>query len=74
MPTACTAGEFLDLGAHEYLEADGVCLIEWADRVSGCLPAEHLRIELAVIGETSRRATVTGYGERYEALERGLQS
>jgi tRNA threonylcarbamoyladenosine biosynthesis protein TsaE len=67
-------GEFFDLGAHEYLEGDGVCLIEWADRVAGCLPAEHLRIELAVTGETSRWATVTGYGPKYEALVRGLRS
>src|ERR1700750_2210609 len=25
--------DFLDLGAHEYFEGRGVCLIEWADRV-----------------------------------------
>src|SRR5919206_909490 len=31
--------EFLDLGALDYFEGDGVCLIEWADRVAGCLPA-----------------------------------
>ena len=28
--------EFLDLGVHEYLEGNGVCLIEWADRVPRC--------------------------------------
>src|SRR5271166_4119745 len=28
--------EFNDLGAGEYLEGDGVCLIEWADRVAHC--------------------------------------
>ncbi len=66
-------GEFFDLGAHEYLEGQGVCLVEWADRVPGCLPAEHLRIELTVAGETSRQATVTGTGARYEALVRSLR-
>ncbi|HEX5271278.1 MAG TPA: tRNA (adenosine(37)-N6)-threonylcarbamoyltransferase complex ATPase subunit type 1 TsaE, partial [Gemmataceae bacterium] len=66
-------GEFLDLGAHEYLDGAGVCLVEWADRVPGCLPADHLRVELAVTGETSRRATLTARGERYEALVRGLR-
>src|SRR5712691_10161384 len=40
--------EFYDIGAHEYFAGDGVCLIEWADRVAGCLPAEHLRTELTV--------------------------
>ena len=66
--------EFDDLGVQEYYEAGGVCLIEWADRVSGCLPPEHLRIELTVTGETSRRATVTASGERYEALVRSLRA
>src|SRR5215467_2672283 len=45
-----SAADFLDLGANEYFEGDGVCLIEWADRVLGCLPADCLRIELTVIG------------------------
>jgi tRNA threonylcarbamoyladenosine biosynthesis protein TsaE len=66
--------EFFDLGAHEYLQGDGVCLVEWADRVPGCLPAEHLRIELAVTGETTRRATLTGRGERHAALVRALSA
>ncbi len=61
-------GEFLDLGAHEYFEGDGVCLVEWADRVAGALPREHLRVELSVTGETSRRATITATGARYEAI------
>jgi tRNA threonylcarbamoyladenosine biosynthesis protein TsaE len=66
--------EFFDLGAHEYLDGDGVCVIEWADRVPGCLPAEHVRIELALTGETGRLATVTGSGKRYESLIRELRS
>jgi tRNA threonylcarbamoyladenosine biosynthesis protein TsaE len=64
--------EFLDLGALEYFEGDGVCLVEWADRVLGTLPPEHLWVELTVTGETSRRATITGRGERYAALLRKL--
>src|SRR6516164_1458075 len=55
--------EFFDLGAHEYFQGQGVCLVEWADRVAGCLPAEHLRVTLAITGETSRRATVEGFGD-----------
>ena len=65
-------GDFFDLGAHEYLEGDGVCLIEWADRVRGCLPAEHLRVTLSVTGENSRRAEVEVVGERYDAVVRAL--
>jgi len=65
--------EFFDLGAHEYFEGTGVCLVEWADRVAECLPSEHLRITLAVTGESSRRAVVEGRGERYAAVVRELQ-
>ena len=48
------SSDFLDLGADEYLNSDGVCLIEWADRVEGLLPADHLRIEIVATGETTR--------------------
>jgi tRNA threonylcarbamoyladenosine biosynthesis protein TsaE len=67
-----TPGEFAELGAHEYFEAGGVCLIEWADRVAACLPAEHLRITLTVTGASSRRAAIEGLGSRYEVLLRQL--
>lgn len=63
-----TESEFADLGVHEYFESDGVCLIEWADRVPGCLPTEHLRVALSVTGPTSRRAVIEGKGSSYEKL------
>lgn len=68
------AEPFAELGVHEYLEGDGVCLIEWADRVERCLPAERLLITLEVTGEHSRRATLRPRGERYERLVAGLAS
>lgn len=64
--------DFTDLGAHEYFGGDGVCLVEWADRAAGAMPAEHLRVELSIVGETARRAAVEGFGERYEAAARAL--
>ncbi|HWG43523.1 MAG TPA: tRNA (adenosine(37)-N6)-threonylcarbamoyltransferase complex ATPase subunit type 1 TsaE [Gemmataceae bacterium] len=63
-----TEGEFADLGVHEYFESNGVCLVEWADRVPDCLPRDHLRVTLTVIGETSRRALIEGTGRAYEKL------
>jgi tRNA threonylcarbamoyladenosine biosynthesis protein TsaE len=61
-------GEFVDLGAGEYFESGGVCLVEWADRVSGCLPQDHLRVELSVTGLYSRRARLRATGPAHEAL------
>jgi tRNA threonylcarbamoyladenosine biosynthesis protein TsaE len=60
--------EFFDLGAHEYFEGRGVCLVEWADRVEACLPAEQLRVTLTIIGEHSRRFDVEARGAKYAAL------
>lgn len=34
------AAEFEALGAYEYFQAGGVCLVEWADRVAPCLPED----------------------------------
>ena len=65
--------EFLDLGAHEYFAGDGVCLVEWADRVPGALPADRLEVRLEVTGPASRRATVTGRGPPYEMLVEALR-
>jgi tRNA threonylcarbamoyladenosine biosynthesis protein TsaE len=62
------SAEFFDLGSHEYFEGDGVCLVEWADRVEECLPAEHLRVTLEVTGETTRRVRVEARGEKLGRL------
>ena len=56
--------DFFDLGVHEYFESKGVCLVEWGDRVETLLPADHLRITIAVTGETARRFRIEGTGER----------
>lgn len=60
--------EFADLGPHEYFESDGVCLVEWADKVAACLPGEYLTIILTVTGENSRQFALEGMGANYEAL------
>ncbi|MDI9443930.1 MAG: tRNA (adenosine(37)-N6)-threonylcarbamoyltransferase complex ATPase subunit type 1 TsaE, partial [Planctomycetota bacterium] len=36
--------EFFELGPEEYFESEGITLIEWADRVEGCLPSERLLV------------------------------
>lgn len=67
------AAEFFDLGAHEYFEGGGVCLVEWADRVPECLPADFLGISIEVTGATTRRLTVEGRGARPGELVRRLR-
>jgi tRNA threonylcarbamoyladenosine biosynthesis protein TsaE len=60
--------DFAELGVHEYFQGNGVCLIEWADKAPGCLPAERLEIRITITGEQSRRVEVAGIGARYESI------
>jgi tRNA threonylcarbamoyladenosine biosynthesis protein TsaE len=60
--------QFADLGVQEYYQAGGVCLVEWADRVEPCLPAEHLRLTIDITGRTARHIELEGRGSRYAAL------
>ncbi|HUY90049.1 MAG TPA: tRNA (adenosine(37)-N6)-threonylcarbamoyltransferase complex ATPase subunit type 1 TsaE [Pirellulales bacterium] len=63
--------EFWALGPEEYFNSPGVVVIEWAERVTGCLPAERLEIDVEVVGPTDRRFHCRAIGAAYEAaLER----
>ncbi len=65
--------DFLALGADEYLSSAGVCLIEWADRVADVLPADHLRIEITAVGQTSRDFQFEAGGPKSSAVLERLE-
>jgi tRNA threonylcarbamoyladenosine biosynthesis protein TsaE len=54
--------EFDDLGASEWLGTDGVCVIEWADRVAHLLPNDLLVVVLEPADEGQRRMRVRATG------------
>lgn len=58
---------FLALGVEEYFTGDGVCFVEWADRVPDVMPAERLSIEL-VPDAGGRTAIISAFGERHAAI------
>ena len=60
--------EFWDLGPQEYFSTPGVSLVEWAERVPGCLPAERLEITIEVTGPTSRRFVIAAKGGEFEEV------
>lgn len=63
-----TGSEFAALGSDEYFAGDGVCLIEWADRVPDAMPAERLDISIHIVDASRRRFNVTARGEKYDRL------
>lgn len=57
--------EFLALGPEEYFQSDGLVLVEWADRVQGCLPKDRIEVHIEITGPQSRRFEVVPVGEKY---------
>lgn len=63
------AAEVQSFGLDEYLYGDGVCLIEWADRLgSGRLPGEHLWIHFHHLDQSKRGLLLQPRGLHYEKL------
>jgi tRNA threonylcarbamoyladenosine biosynthesis protein TsaE len=60
--------EALAFGLDDYLGDDGVCIIEWADRVESLLPRERLWLTFRHLGESKRGILLHASGERYRAL------
>ena len=62
--------DILLLGYEEYLYADGITVIEWADRLKYLLPKEYLKIELSVQSDKQRSLEFNALGRHYkEALD-----
>ncbi len=61
---------FLRDGGAAWLRSDGVCAIEWAERVADWLPPERFEVRLEHAGEERRRIEVrwTGPEDRLGAL------
>ena len=60
--------EMWDVGLADLFETDDIVVIEWADRIPGLLPAEHLEFAFTYLGENERRICVRGYGAVYASL------
>ena len=68
-----TAEEFRRLSPDDYFEGSGLTFVEWADKFPQVLPADHLKIRIEPLGETSRRFHLTAHGAAYEAVVQKLE-
>lgn len=62
--------DLADLGLEEYLEKDGLSLIEWPQVADNLLPSEALLVNIALVEEDYERerlVTVSARGQRYQA-------
>ena len=56
------------IGLDEALDGDGICVIEWAERVGEWLPPDYLAVTLIHIGETERALRFEPQGWRASAI------
>ena len=46
--------EFFELGYEDYFFGDGICLIEWPDRIEALLPNDTIRLRFTHLGGNKR--------------------
>jgi tRNA threonylcarbamoyladenosine biosynthesis protein TsaE len=57
--------ESLDIGFMDYLDSQGVVIVEWADRFPQLLPPDRLDINMQILPSDSRFIRLVAYGTAY---------
>ncbi len=57
-----SANEFLAAGFDEYMQSDGICCIEWSEKIEGLLPKNHCTVQIALIEEQQREIVISYTG------------
>ena len=55
--------DFEDIGGSEILNSGTICIIEWSDRICGCLPDDVINISIDITGSDSRRIKISRQGD-----------
>jgi len=58
-------GEADELGLDEYFYGDGVCLVEWANRITPLLPTCYVHLFIQMGEQQQRTMRLIAYGEPY---------
>lgn len=51
--------DIVALGLEDYFEGDGICVIEWADRMGELLPESHIQVTITTEDEFTRAIEVS---------------
>ncbi|MBQ2248075.1 MAG: tRNA (adenosine(37)-N6)-threonylcarbamoyltransferase complex ATPase subunit type 1 TsaE [Tidjanibacter sp.] len=51
--------EAFDMGYEEYFDSEGLCLVEWPEKIEELLPDDVMRIEIEVLSPTKRHITIS---------------
>lgn len=64
--------EIAELGMSDYLNGEGICVVEWADMALDLLPEQHLLIKFEHLAVNERRLRFEPSGRRYAGLAEQL--
>lgn len=53
-----TAAEMAEIGLEDYLYGDGICLVEWAEKMGSLRPPDAIRVNITHLGGTGRRIDI----------------
>lgn len=66
--------ELYDLGFDEYFFGEGVCIIEWAEKIDRLIPEDRIIIDIKKTDSIDERILhISGYGNRYEEMIKELK-
>ena len=67
--------ELYDLGFDEYFFGEGVCIIEWAEKIDKLIPPDRIIIDIKKTDNIDERILhISGHGNRYEEIIKELKS
>ena len=64
--------ELYAIGFDEYLNRDGIIIMEWPENIQDALPAERLEIHIEGDGADPRIARIGSRGSKYELIIKNL--
>lgn len=56
--------DIAELGFEEFFYGDGVCVVEWSERLDELMPADALTLLFEYAGDDKRQITITGSGQK----------
>lgn len=57
-----------DLGLEEFIDGDGICVIEWPNYISTLLPSKYLEVRIENIGESQRKITFVSHSSHFDEV------
>jgi tRNA threonylcarbamoyladenosine biosynthesis protein TsaE len=66
--------EIAELGFDDYFYGNGICIVEWAERLGETLPGNHLSIQFEYIDEDVRSICLEAHGRAAHNLLEQMES